>query len=72
MDEDSPSFIGKEGRRDDLGARDPENARFSKKRYEEISGTADYFGKILFGPYQEADFLLFQPGETVAQTPFLR
>ncbi len=54
-----------------LRTRALENARFLDMQYEEVSGTQDYFEKILFGPYQEEDFLIFQPGETVSQNPFL-
>ncbi len=54
-----------------LRARALENARFLGKQYEEISGSPDYFQKILFGPYPGDDFLLFQQGEMVAQKPFL-
>ncbi|MEN8246619.1 MAG: DUF1638 domain-containing protein [Thermodesulfobacteriota bacterium] len=44
-----------------------ENARFLEKSYEEISGRQDYFQKILFGPYPEADFIHLQPGEPMQQ-----
>ena len=44
-----------------------ENARFLGKNYMEIPGKQDYFRKILFGPYPEADFILLEPGETMLQ-----
>ena len=47
------------------------NARFFKKTFEEQAGTGAYFRKILFGPYDEKDFVIIPPGETVAQKPFL-
>ena len=43
-----------------------DNARFLEKEYEEITGTHEFFGKILFGPYDERDFLYFKAGETIA------
>jgi hypothetical protein len=44
-----------------------ENASFLGKNYAEIRGRQDYFKKILFGPYPEADFILLEPGETMQQ-----
>jgi len=44
-----------------------ENARFLGKNYEEIPGLQDYFRRILFGPYPEADFIHLQPGEIMQQ-----
>ena len=44
-----------------------ENAEFLEKEYVEISGRQDFFRKILFGPYPEADFIHLQAGETMQQ-----
>jgi hypothetical protein len=44
-----------------------ENAEFLEKEYAEISGRQDFFRKILFGPYPEADFIHLQAGETMQQ-----
>jgi hypothetical protein len=44
-----------------------ENADFLEKAYAEISGRPDYFRRILFGPYPEADFIHLQAGETMQQ-----
>ena len=44
-----------------------ENADFLEKAYVEIQGRQDYFKKILFGPYPEADFIHLQAGEVMEQ-----
>jgi len=44
-----------------------ENAAFLEKEYAEIPGGQDYFRRILFGPYPEADFIHLQAGETMQQ-----
>jgi hypothetical protein len=44
-----------------------ENAVFLEKEYAEIPGGRDYFRRILFGPYPEADFIHLQAGETMQQ-----
>jgi Protein of unknown function (DUF1638) len=54
-----------------LRERALENSRFLNLKYKEIVGTLDYLKKILFGPYDENDFFVFQPGETVSADPFL-
>ena len=54
-----------------LRRRAKENARFLNKAYKEISGSLEYFRKLLYGPYQNDDFLFFKPNETVKQKPFL-
>lgn len=54
-----------------LRERARENARFFDKQYEEIPGTRDYFQKLVFGPYDEADFVHIANGQTVTQKPFL-
>ncbi len=43
-----------------------DNARFLEKRYEEIVGTHEFFKKILFGPYDERNFMYFKAGEKIA------
>ncbi|MDY6904711.1 MAG: DUF1638 domain-containing protein [Thermodesulfobacteriota bacterium] len=54
-----------------LRERARENARFFDKQYEEIQGTRDYFQKLLFGPYDEANFVHIPHGQKVTQKPFL-
>ncbi|MDY6823844.1 MAG: DUF1638 domain-containing protein [Thermodesulfobacteriota bacterium] len=54
-----------------LRERARENANFFDKQYEEVQGVQNYFQKIVFGPYDEDDFLHVRPGETVTQKPFL-
>ena len=44
-----------------------ENAEFLEKEYAEIPGSQEYFRRILFGPYPEADFIHLQAGETMQQ-----
>lgn len=48
-----------------------DNARFFEKTFEEKTGTGAYFRKMLFGPYDEKNFVIIPPGATVAQKPFL-
>lgn len=40
-------------------------ADFLKLDYEVIPGTMDYFHKFLTGPWEDGDFILIRPGETV-------
>ena len=54
-----------------LRQRAMQNAQFLDKKYEEISGALDFFKKILFGPYDNGDFLFLKQGETISQQPFL-
>ena len=54
-----------------LRKRALENAEFLEKEYEEIPGSAEYFRKIFFGPYDDKDFVIVAPGERVQQKPFL-
>ena len=44
-----------------------ENARFLDIQYVEMPGNPDYFKKLLFGPYAEADFIHLRPGEVLRQ-----
>lgn len=55
---------------DPLRARARENARFLDKEYAEVTGEQTYFAKILFGPYDEDDFIILEPGEQVTQKLF--
>ena len=59
------------GNLEPLRERALETARFLGLKYKEIDGSLELLKKILFGPYEEKDFLSFQPGETVSQNPFL-
>ncbi len=54
-----------------LKQRAIDNARFFEKTFVEKTGTGAFFRKLLFGPYDEQDFVIVPPGETVAQKPFL-
>ncbi len=47
------------------------NATYLGKQYVEIRGNAYFFERILRGPYDEGDFLMFGAGEEVTQAPFL-
>ncbi|MBW2613580.1 MAG: DUF1638 domain-containing protein [Deltaproteobacteria bacterium] len=44
-----------------------ENARFLDKEYVEIKGKKEFFQRILYGPYPDADFIHLQPGEIMQQ-----
>lgn len=48
------------------------NAEFLGKAYEEVKGSAAYFEKILFGPYDPGDFVCLEPGEKAGQKPFMK
>lgn len=54
-----------------LRRRAKENADFLGKKYFEITGSKDYFRRILFGPYSAPDFLCLPPETPVEQKPFL-
>lgn len=54
-----------------LRERALENARFLEKEYDEVKGSNEYFKKLLFGPYNEEDFLHIEAGEVITQMPFL-
>ncbi|HKL38108.1 MAG TPA: DUF1638 domain-containing protein [Bacteroidales bacterium] len=49
-----------------------ENARFFDKEFIEYPGSDEYFRKILYGPYQEPDFIRIDPGTIVKQKDFLK
>lgn len=59
------------GDRDSLRKRAVENAEYLEKQYEEVAGTGDYFKKLLFGPYNDEDFVKIPPGEEVTADPFM-
>jgi hypothetical protein len=46
------------------------NAEFFGKQYDEISGSLDYFKKLVAGPYDKADFFLIPPGAVIDQGPW--
>ncbi|MFP4452282.1 MAG: DUF1638 domain-containing protein [Desulfobacterales bacterium] len=48
------------------------NAEFLGKAYEEVKGSAAYFEKILFGPYDPVDFVCLEPGQKAGQKPFMK
>lgn len=54
-----------------LRARARENADFLEKDLVELSGSREFFRKILYGPYDPEDFVIVGPGEKVSQKPFL-
>ncbi|MHC1724789.1 MAG: DUF1638 domain-containing protein [Syntrophobacteraceae bacterium] len=43
------------------------NAEFFGKQYGEITGSMDYFAKIVHGPYNPADFFVIPPGMDIKQ-----
>ncbi|MFW5930244.1 MAG: DUF1638 domain-containing protein [Desulfosalsimonas sp.] len=55
-----------------LRKRAKANADFLDKTYEEVKGSAAYFEKILFGPYNPEDFVCLGPGEEAGQKPFMK
>lgn len=54
-----------------LRSRALENTRFLNKEYEEVRGTGAFFERMVRGPYDDGDFLVVEPGETVVQDTFL-
>ncbi len=57
---------------DPLRSRAIQNAQFLKKEFEEVSGKRAFFRKILFGPYEEDDFITLDAGEKVVQKEFFK
>lgn len=49
-----------------------ENAQFFDKEFIEYPGSDQYFKKILYGPYQEPEFVRIEPGAIVKQKDFLK
>ncbi|MFO8112501.1 MAG: DUF1638 domain-containing protein [Desulfosalsimonadaceae bacterium] len=60
------------GHMEELRKRAIANADFLGMQYTEVDGSDRYFRKILFGPYDPADFVCVPPGETIPQKPFLQ
>lgn len=60
-----------------LGAMDKyrafakEMAAFYGIAYEEMKGSLEYVRRLLFGPWDQDDFLVIPPGEAIEQGPFL-
>jgi hypothetical protein len=48
-----------------LRAKGQKNAKFLDLAYNEIKGTHDYFNQILYGPYDEKNFVHFKEGEVI-------
>lgn len=53
-----------------LRERTRENAEFFKKQYREVEGSSRFFRRILYGPYDEKEFIFLAAGETLQQDPF--
>ncbi|MFP3859426.1 MAG: DUF1638 domain-containing protein [Bacteroidales bacterium] len=49
-----------------------ENADFFNKKFIEYNGSADYFKKIIYGPYDTQDFVFVKPNDKVNQKEFLK
>ncbi len=60
-----------------LGAMDKyrafakEMATFYGIAYEEMKGSLEYIRRLLFGPWDQDDFIVIPPGGTIEQGPFL-
>lgn len=48
------------------------NAEHFNKKFIEYKGSDDYFRKILFGPYENKDFIYISPHNEVKQKEFLK
>ncbi len=44
-----------------------QNAAFLDMEFLEVTGSIQYFSKILFGPYTDEEFVCLEPGETMQQ-----
>lgn len=60
------------GEEEQYRKRARENADFFNKKFIEYNGSADYFNKILYGPYDTQDFVFVKPYEKVNQKEFLK
>ena len=49
-----------------------ENAAYFNKKFVEYKGSDTFFRKILFGPYQNPDFIFIKPGDIVKQKDFIK
>lgn len=57
---------------ENLRKRAHANAKFLNKTYGEVQGSKAYFEKILFGPYDDEDFICLRPGQKAVQKPFMK
>jgi len=57
--------------REALRKRGEENAEFLGMDFEEVESCDNYFRKLIFGPYEEDEFIKVGPGEKVKMGPFL-
>jgi len=60
------------GNLEELRARTRENCRVLKKEYSEIQGSLDYFKRLVHGPYNSEDFIVFPPGCEVTEDLFIQ
>ncbi len=66
-------LIGGRGKdREKLRKRAKDNAGFLGMQFEEVEGSDRYFRKLLFGPYDPADFVCVPAGGKIPQKPFLQ
>lgn len=59
------------GDTESLRARARENAEFFKKAYEEITGSLDYFVRLVRGPYEKEAFFYLAQGQQITQEMYL-
>lgn len=52
--------------------RAKENARFFEKKYVEYTGENMFFYKIINGPYDDKNFVFYEPGQTITFKEFLK
>ncbi len=60
------------GNNDHYRQRAKENAEFFNKKFVEYEGSNDYFRKILYGPYDDKDFIYIKPNQEITQKEFLK
>ena len=53
-----------------LRAKTRENCAVLNKEYLEIIGSPDYFKRLVYGPYEEKDFMIIPPGCEVTEDMF--
>jgi len=56
---------------DSLRKRAQENCSVLKKECLELEGSLDYFRKLIYGPYDDDEFLMIPPGGEVTEEMFL-
>jgi len=67
------SFVDTQGMgNESYRTRARENAEYFNKEFIEYKGSDAFFKKILFGPYQQPDFMYIPPGDIVKQKDFLK